>query len=342
MTIMLEQLNKINGREYWKFFLEQEQISSELFYFDNKITDRKSKEIFKKYVCIVNLETSTACNRKCDYCPLSIHERKEQVLIDDKLFSKIIAALASINYYSTISLNLYNEPLLDPEIYSRIKEVREKCPNSFIKFNSNGDYLTREVLDKLVEVGLNAIFITLHIPKGKTYFDGERLFAFKKFFEKLELEFIINEIIPNEKIVSDVYYNDMRLLIESHNWSLFGNDRGGLIDFLSSQYRTTPCVRPIREFAIAYDGVVYPCCQFFTDSKVSNKSVIGKIDQNVSIFNIYTSNILTRWRKRLFTYGEKQKPCATCRDQDFSIDNTTEKRKSILEQMRIKRRFDYR
>ncbi len=89
-------LNKINKNEYWKFFLQEDNISSDLFYYNKNITKDEAKALFKKYVCVVDIETSTVCNRKCDYCPLSIHERKEQTLIDDKLYSRILLDLSSI------------------------------------------------------------------------------------------------------------------------------------------------------------------------------------------------------------------------------------------------------
>ncbi len=107
------------------------------------------------------------------------------------------------------------------------------CPNSFIKFNSNGDYLTEKFLDKLVEAGLNEVFITLHTPKGQVYSDENRSLAFKKFFEKLSWIIHLTICILNEKIGSASYYKGMRLLVESHNWARVGNDRGGIIESLS-------------------------------------------------------------------------------------------------------------
>lgn len=326
-------LNKICEKEYWKIFLKEEDISPNLFYYNEKLSKEKAKTLFKKYVCVVDIETSTVCNRKCDYCPLSIHDRKKQTLIDDKLYSQIISDLGSIDFDSTISLNLYNEPLLDDKIYSRIKEARKACPNSFIKFNSNGDYLTREILDKLVDSGLNALFITLHTPKGQPYFHEDRTIAFKKFFDKLGLDFDYDLIIPNKMNASDNYYRGMRLLVESHNWAEIGNDRGGIIKSLSCSSRTSPCVRPIREFTIAHDGLIYHCCQFFSDRKISEHAIMGKVDDMTSIFDIYTSKAVTDLRKKLFVFGNKQKPCSTCNDFDYSPKNTKRLRDKILSEL---------
>lgn len=330
MDLKSKMLNKTRGIDYWEAFFKEESINPALFYLNENIIQKEAAELFKKYVCIVNLETSTVCNRKCDYCPLSRYSRDEQVLIDDDLYSKIVSDLSSIDYHSTVSLSLFNEPLLDAKICLRIKELRKACPNCFIKFNSNGDYLTRELLDKLVDARLNAIFLTMHVPKGQTYDDVGRKEALEKFFEKLGLEYEITEFVPNEKIVCDIDYRGMRLLTETHNWSEFGNDRAGSVDFLSSEKRTAPCVRPIREVAIACDGSVYPCCQFFPACEETKNYIAGKLDKSNSIFEVYAAKFLTHWRKHLFAYGEKNKPCATCKDADYSQENTKELRNEVL------------
>ena len=58
--------------DYWKRILSKsETIYYELFEQRENITKEIKKNIFEKYVEIVNIETSTKCNRKCLYCPLS-------------------------------------------------------------------------------------------------------------------------------------------------------------------------------------------------------------------------------------------------------------------------------
>ena len=112
--------------DYWKRILSKsETIYYELFEQRENITKEIKKNIFEKYVEIVNIETSTKCNRKCLYCPLSEYERgKNQNYMEEELFNKIISDLASINYRGTISLNIYNEPLLDKTIYEKILKIK--------------------------------------------------------------------------------------------------------------------------------------------------------------------------------------------------------------------------
>ncbi|RKZ66637.1 MAG: hypothetical protein DRQ99_09100 [Candidatus Parabeggiatoa sp. nov. 3] len=102
----------------------------------------------------------------------------------DELFNNILSELESINYSSTIVFNLYNEPLADKNIYFKIKQVRKSLPYSFLMFNSNGDYVESDILNQLSQIGLNALFVTLHPPVNKPYQLEDRLKAFKKFKKK--------------------------------------------------------------------------------------------------------------------------------------------------------------
>ncbi|WP_413701362.1 SPASM domain-containing protein [Psychromonas sp. KJ10-10] len=81
---------------------------------------------------------------------------------------------------------------------------------------------------------------------------------------------------------------------------------------LSTTMRTNPCVRPIREFSISYDGSVYPCCQFFTDDSESHKYRIGKLEatdssKRINIFDIYASKLMSQWRKDLLPFSLKKR-----------------------------------
>jgi radical SAM protein with 4Fe4S-binding SPASM domain len=378
-------LNKISTRHYWEhFLLVPDNLLKPLFYPRNIATDEQ-KSLFKKFVCIVNIETSTYCNRKCSYCPVSLNDsRKNQVYMADELFNKILGELESIDYSSTIVFNLYNEPLADKNIYLKIKQVRKNLPHAFLMFNSNGDYVDSDSLNKLSEIGLNALFVTLHPPVNKPYQLDDRLKDFQKFFKKIGRNISQSEIkrfpekkIPgslperlmslsnhvegkflqlpstssgngiifsgnhlsnpseNGHIETNLDWHGMRLRIMANNWLTYGNSRAGTINFLNaSTTRTLPCARPLRELTISYNGNVFPCCQFFPDSIENQKYIIDNLSSK-SIFEIYASHTLAKWRKNLFTFGNKATPCDSCRDEDFSKQESWEIREAILKRLKI-------
>ena len=56
--------------------------------------------------------------------------------------------------------------------------------------------------------------------------------------------------------------------------------------------RTKPCVKPFREFTIFEDGSVTQCCEAFYD-KTYKENSIGKINTKNSIFDLYSSKVLS-------------------------------------------------
>jgi radical SAM protein with 4Fe4S-binding SPASM domain len=331
-------LNKISTRYYWEhFLLLPDNLLKPLFYPTTNIATDEQSALFKKFVCIVNIETSTYCNRKCSYCPVSLDEsRKNQLYMTEGVFNKILGELESINYSSTIVFNLYNEPLADKNIYLRIKQVRESLPHSFLMFNSNGDYVESDSLNKLSEIGLNALFITLHPPVNKPYQLDTRLKDFQKFFKKIRQDISQSEInnpLKNGHIEANLDWNGMRLRVMANDWLTYGNSRAGTVSFLNAPAtRTLPCARPLRELTISYDGNVFPCCQFFPGSLENKKHIVDNV-LSKSIFEIYASHTLAEWRKNLFTFGKKETPCDSCRDEDFSKESSLEIREIILNKL---------
>jgi radical SAM protein with 4Fe4S-binding SPASM domain len=186
-------------------------------------------------------------------------------------------------------------------------------------------------LNRLNQVGLNALFVTLHPSAKKHYHVNDRLKHFDKFFNNIGItHFKIDEQLKNGHIESNVDWNGMRLRVMANDWSKQGNSRAGTMSFLNtSTTRTSPCVRPLREFTISYTGQVFPCCQFFPDDEMNEKYVVDNIACR-NIFEIYASPTLATWRKSLFTFGEKKSPCGSCRDEDFSKVDSVAIRQNII------------
>ena len=109
----------------------------------------------------VEIETTSICNRKCDYCPNSTSKRSGGYL-PDEIFYKAIDQLAELNYSGRLSTHLYGEPLLDKRIVKFIDYARQKLPNAFIKFFTNGDLLTYQLLNDLDEAGVDVFRISQH------------------------------------------------------------------------------------------------------------------------------------------------------------------------------------
>lgn len=111
----------------------------------------------------IEIETTTICNRKCEYCPNSKHDRG-MFYMDIKLYKKIINDLAKINYAGRLSPHFYGEPLCDTRIVELMEYTHLKLPKAKLIIFSNGDLLTPYLYHQLLNVGVDHFEITDHPP----------------------------------------------------------------------------------------------------------------------------------------------------------------------------------
>jgi len=115
----------------------------------------------------VEVETTTYCNRRCSYCPNSIFDRglrKNEVLMPDELFHKIVRDLGQNNFCNQFSPHNYGEPLADKRMPDLLEIARAEMPLARIAIYTNGDFLTPELFDRLDE-SVDHFVITQHGEK---------------------------------------------------------------------------------------------------------------------------------------------------------------------------------
>lgn len=116
---------------------------------------------YSDFFRVVAIEISTECNRRCYYCPNSIHGTPREFMSED-IFKKIIADLKSVDYTGVVTFHLFGEPLMDPRLPGFVKHTREQLPKATISVSSNGDFLTMELYERLIDAGMNEMNITIH------------------------------------------------------------------------------------------------------------------------------------------------------------------------------------
>lgn len=99
----------------------------------------------------MQLQTTTACNSSCIFCPhKSTWGKKPVKLMTDELIEKILNQMKDFTYYQ-ISPYLQNEPLCDPRIFDILDQIKKMLKYDKICFSSNPLALTREKSNKLAE-----------------------------------------------------------------------------------------------------------------------------------------------------------------------------------------------
>ena len=299
--------------EYWDWLFLQDDYR---LLFSDKLWGDEQKRLFNKYVRNINIETSAFCNKKCIYCPLSKIDRKQDYM-SDEIWKKIIDELVSIGYSGRITLALFNEPLLDISIEKKIREINDRLPNVLIALYSNGDFLTRDRLDKLVRSGMDWLLITRHLEHGTEYNQQNEKTNTYRYIEELGLEEYIREY--NEQNENNTSYHleysienkNLELYVVTNNWIVTGNSRGNEIECLKSQnVRELPCAKAIRDFNISYKGQIKPCCNIYFGKNTN----MGSIEEDGILHSYFIK--LKNFRKEMFKFGKKTGGCMYCSDFD--------------------------
>ena len=135
-----------------------------------------NKKLFKNNLKLIEIEIFSYCNRICWFCPNSfIDRRTTNIEMKDDHYEKILTDLAEIDYAGEITYSRYNEPLSHRDIFiRRIKRAREVLPNAILKTNTNGDYVTRDYIEELDDIGFNQLWIQQYLGNNEKY-DHERM-----------------------------------------------------------------------------------------------------------------------------------------------------------------------
>ncbi|GAH68359.1 unnamed protein product, partial [marine sediment metagenome] len=92
----------------------------------------------------IQIETTNHCSSNCDFCPHHIMKRKAEFM-SDKLLTRLINEIVDIPEVKVLEMSGFGEPLLDRHrVFESIKKVKEKRPDIFTLFYTNGALLTPE------------------------------------------------------------------------------------------------------------------------------------------------------------------------------------------------------
>ena len=216
------------------------------------------------FFSVVEIETSTACNRRCTYCPNFVFERgllKNTQALADELFYRIVDQLAELRFVGRMSPHFYGEPLLDERLPKFIRYFRSKLPLAKFVIFTNGDYLTLELYETLVEAGVDGLLITEHgskMPPG------------------------VNEVLAHRKRHgTDGVIVDYRKFTSETELS----NRGGVVEHENLETKED-CDLPAENITIDHRGNVVLCCNDYHSS--------------VTFGNIAEERLLDIWRKPNF------------------------------------------
>lgn len=239
----------------------------------------KNTDIFTSLV----VETTTYCNRRCTYCPNSIFERstkKNESLMPEKMFKKIIDELKGINYKGKIFPFLYGEPLLDRRLPDLIGYAHKTLPEAKIVIYTNGDFLDIDKTDELYKCGVSYFVITLHTYTKSNIDKVKRLIThIKKTGKKLK---VLCQVLDKHTALSA---------------------RTGLVKVENKKEEDLTCLDPI---VINYRGDVLICCHDYL-----GVSSMGNVREE-KLIDIWNKSDFMRIRNQLRNRKYSLDICNSC------------------------------
>lgn len=268
---------------------------------------------FKKNVCIVEIESSSFCNRRCSYCINSYIDRHSQnMIMPEEIFRKVINELADIGYDRMVTFHRYNEPFYDRNsmILDRISYARHKLPYANLVTSSNSDYLDAEYVQEIRKAGLDSLFCQCQTEDyvGKTIDDiKESILLINRRIGNFKGKFIEKE---GSCVFTTVGSGFKSLTIQAKDFANTGFDRGGIVKGITTKGIKGPCYQPLTSFTIDYNGKVTMCLNTVSYHDEHAGYVIGDVAES-TIFEIYQSPKALELRKQLLD-GNRYRICHGC------------------------------
>lgn len=294
----------------------------------------------------LNIETSTLCNIRCQYCAHSTpnHGVWEGNMSMDLFHEILRQAKRFPRKFKLVDMFCFGEPLCNPHLAEMIAEVKKAGITESIGFTTNGLLLTPERTDEIITAGVNTIRISLQGLDADKYAEvcGAHI-DFGKFREHLRYLYEHRDTCKIRMKIADVSIADVdngkeRLeelfgdcadsLYVEHILPKYGNVDykarygelphdaiGGREGFHQTEWHKV-CYRPFIKMRVGSDGTVAAsCCDTPHDIKYGHLPE----DDLVDLWNggVHRSLLLMLLKGKRFEHP-------VCKDCILPNDITTE------------------
>jgi len=210
------------------------------------------------------IETTAACNLRCDYCPRTRINNH----MDFDVFRAIIDESSRYGARS-FSLHLFGEPFLYPKIFEAIHYIKEKNRKHTILLTTNGTLVER-YLDRIIDSGIDKLIWSWRPETKFSKETKERLTKWGRLTVRM-----IKGVTPQNAF--EEWGNHPGLEIrELHNYG--GDISLEKFGVSSTAGKRWPCYHLWYAPAVSWNGDLLICC-----SDPHKKEVLGNIrDMTIS------------------------------------------------------------
>jgi len=268
------------------------------------------------------IQNTTRCNARCTVCP---HSTIYNDLYDmsEETWDRLLFCLKSMNYNAYVGFLMQCEPLMDKQIFSRIKDLNNLCQNIQVGLFTNASLLTPNVCEKLKSLKISHITMSMLSANREEYekitglnFDivTENIIKGLFLFNKSETYAVINASLGS-LLEKEAYTRVFPDCMDRIKFNL-RDSRGGFFDNIKSNYENwclecvnksqTACDQPTHYLPIFADGSVRFC-----SSDWKGESCIGNI-KYYTIEEIFYGKEMKSAAERLEAENFDYEFCSKC------------------------------
>jgi MoaA/NifB/PqqE/SkfB family radical SAM enzyme len=286
----------------------------------------------------LQIQTFTGCNADCIFCPYGeTYTTQPKGRMTAELYRRIVDEAAR-HKVRRISPYLMNEPLMDKDLFDKVRYINERIPDAKVVVTSNGHFLTPEMTDRILSMGesIHKLYISFQGIEKESYektmrgnMDFDRTMKNVNHFidtqrargltrPELWITMVDTELIDAKKAVAF-----WRARGVAAKYTTLEN-RGGNIkdaDSFSHSHDMTyfsTCTRLFKQAYIMFNGDMVLCCVDY-----SRKEVLGNITDS-SIEAVWNGERAREIRRRFLAHEFDRLPlCGDCRIdevREVSID----------------------
>ncbi len=138
---------------------------------------RSATQLAKLYI-----EPTNLCNLNCRTCVRNVWN-EPMGYMSDAVFDRVISGLAGFSPTPSVFFGGLGEPLLHPRIIEMV--TRAKALGTTVELITNGTLLTETLLEKLLAIGLDTLWVSLDGAHPKSYADVRLGAALPRVLENL-------------------------------------------------------------------------------------------------------------------------------------------------------------
>lgn len=146
-------------------------LTNSLLYeqFIYRIFKRKTSRILKSKTYSFAIEVTSFCNARCFFCP-NVKMKRVKNIMSTKMLIKIAKRIKDEGIIpKQFNLTGTGEPLIDKELFTKIRILRKHFPESEIFFPTNLALANENIQKKMLSSGLDSISVSLNADNAVDY-----------------------------------------------------------------------------------------------------------------------------------------------------------------------------